>query len=63
VQFGCGETSCWVEISRIEGDTISGRLHHELSNAACLVQHEYGEVASFGRDQITSLGCDRYCWC
>lgn len=63
VRFGCSEISCWVETGRVEGDTISGRLHHELSNSPCLIQHNYSEVASISRDQITALGCDRYCWC
>lgn len=58
-----GENSYWVEIGRIEGDTISGMVHPELSNALCLIQHDYCEIASFQRDQITALGCDRYCWC
>lgn len=63
VRFGSGGMSCWAEIGRVEGDTISGRLHHELSNSPCLIQHDYSDVASISRDQITTLGCDRYFWC
>jgi hypothetical protein len=63
VLVGSGQESCWVEIGRIEGETVSGIAHPELSNSLCLVQHDYCEIASFSRDQITALGCDRYCWC
>jgi hypothetical protein len=63
VQVGLGEDSYWVEIGMIEGDTISGMVHPELSGSLCLIDHDSCEVARFSRDQITALGCDRYCWC
>lgn len=63
VQVGLGDASYWVEIGRIEGDTISGMVHPELSTSLCLIDHDSCEVARFNRDQITALGCDRYCWC
>lgn len=63
VQVGLGETSYWVEIGLVEGATISGMVHPELSSSLCLIDHDSCEVARFSRDQITALGCDRYCWC
>jgi hypothetical protein len=63
VQVGLGESSYWVEIGRIDGVTISGMVHPELSSSLCLIDHDSCEVARFSRDQITALGCDRYCWC
>jgi len=63
VQVGLGEASYWVEIGRIEGVTISGIVHPELTSSLCLIDHGSCEVARFSRDQITALGCDRYCWC
>ena len=63
VQVGLGEASYWVEIGRIEGATISGMVHPELSTSLCLIDHGSCEVARFSSDQITALGCDRYCWC
>ena len=63
VQVGLGEASYWAEIGQIEGVTISGMVHPELSSFLCLIGHDSCEVARFSRDQITALGCDRYCWC
>jgi hypothetical protein len=63
VQVGSGDTSYWVEVGQIEGATISGMVHPELSGSLCVVDHDSCEVARFSRDQITALGCDRYCWC
>ena len=63
VQVGLGEASYWVEVGRIEGVTISGMVHPELSTSLCLIDHGSCEIARFSRDQITALGCDRYCWC
>jgi hypothetical protein len=63
VQVGSGDTSYWVEVGQIEGTTISGMVHPELSGSLCVVDHDSCEVARFSRDQITALGCDRYCWC
>jgi hypothetical protein len=63
VRVGSGETSYWVEIGQIEGTTISGMVHPELSTSLCVIDHDSCEIARFRRDQITALGCDRYCWC
>jgi hypothetical protein len=63
VQVGLGDAAYWVEIGLIEGGTISGMVHPELSGVLCLIDHDSCEIARFSRDQITALGCDRYCWC
>ena len=63
VRVGSGDTSYWVEIGQIEGATISGMVHPELSTSLCVINHDSCEIARFSRDQITALGCDRYCWC
>ncbi len=62
-QFGTDGMRCWIEISGIEGHTISGKFHPELSNPICLIEYCNADVVSIRRDQITALGCDRYCWC
>jgi hypothetical protein len=63
VQVGSGESSYWVEVGLIEGNSISGMVHPELSSSLCIINHDTCEIARFSRDQITALGCDRYCWC
>jgi hypothetical protein len=63
VQVGFGDSSYWVEVGQIEGGTISGIVHPELSSTLCVINHDSCEIARFSREQITALGCDRYCWC
>lgn len=63
VQVGLGETAYWVEIGQIDGAMLSGMIHPELSSFLCMVDHDSCEIARFNRNQITALGCDRYCWC
>jgi hypothetical protein len=63
VQFGTHGMRCWMEITRVEGDTLSGRIHQELSNPICLIEYCNAGIVSVRRDQVTALGCDRYCWC
>jgi len=63
VQVGLGDASYWVESGLSEGNTISGMVHPELSGTLCIIDHDSCEIARFSRDQITALGCDRYCWC
>jgi hypothetical protein len=63
VLVGTGATASWVEICHIDGDRFNGIVHPELSADVCPIHHDYCEIASFRRDEITALGCDRYCWC
>jgi hypothetical protein len=63
VRIGLGDSAYWVEIGKINGVTISGMVHPELSGTLCLIDHDSCEIARFSRDQVTALGCDRYCWC
>ena len=63
----------WVEVSRIDGDELVGVLHPELSTPLLTTptrsesvnsqpQTANGEV-KLCKEQITALGCDRYCVC
>jgi len=63
VRVGSGDASYWVEIGQIDGFMLSGVVHPELSTSLCVINHDSCEIARFSRDQITALGCDRYCWC
>ena len=63
VLVGTGETSYWVEIRHVDGDRLSGTVHPELSAMSGPARHDSCEIASIRREQITALGCDRYCWC
>lgn len=63
VQVGSGEEAYWVEIGHIDGAMVCGMVHPELSGFLCTVDRDSCEIARFNRNQITALGCDRYCWC
>jgi hypothetical protein len=63
VLVGSGEAAYWVEVCRIDGDRYTGIVHPELALALCPIAHDFCEIASFRRAQITALGCDRYCRC
>ena len=54
---------CWAEVVSVDGKTISGRLHNELSTTTCLEEHHRLDITQFHRDQIRAMGCDRYCSC
>lgn len=53
----------WAEILAINGDTLVGRLHAELSNSTGPVNSSPSKAVFFRREQIRALGCERYCWC
>ena len=63
VQVGHGDSAYWVEIGQIDGSMMSGTVHPELSGDLCIIHHDSCEIARFRREQITALGCERYCWC
>jgi len=63
VRVGMGEDACWVEIHYIDGDRLIGAVHPELSVVPGPVHDEYCAIASIRHEQITALGCDRYCFC
>ena len=63
VQFGTHGMCCWLEINRVEGDNISGKLRPELSDPICVIEYYHHDVICIRRDEITAMGCDRYCWC
>lgn len=60
----------WVEITRTEGDELIGILHPELSSASVTSSTSTEEQTQttkneirLRREEITALGCDRYCFC
>lgn len=74
VQIHRNEQCEWVEITRTEGDELVGNLHPALStplptivpsnvsSGDTQVQASNKEVR-LRKEQITALGCDRYCVC
>lgn len=63
VRFGRHGMRCWLEIGRIDGNFVSGKLRAELSDPICVIEYCHTETVSIRRDEITALGCERYCWC
>lgn len=63
VRVGTGGATCWVEVHAVDGDRLSGAVHPELSAVPAPASIDYCEVASIRREQITALGCYRYCFC
>jgi len=53
----------WAEILAINGETVVGRLHGELSKRSRPDKHPSSRAVYFRREQIEALGCERYCWC
>lgn len=53
----------WVEITEGEPGRFSGTVHPELQSPCCKPAASIGPVADFRSDDITALGCDRYCFC
>lgn len=53
----------WVEIDEVNSSGLTGVIHTELEqcNSASTL-HDQKRVC-FQRDQITHVGCDRYCFC
>lgn len=58
----CG-TCCWVEIVSEKDDAYEGIAHPALSDGAAEAMFTEGEKVVVQKDQITAMGCDRYCFC
>lgn len=60
----CG-TCCWVELtSDDKGDgTYQAIAHPALSDGDAATMFKEGEPIQVTKDQITAMGCDRYCFC
>jgi hypothetical protein len=58
----CG-TCCWVEITDETNDSYEGIAHPALSDGGAQAMFKEGDVVQVTKDQITALGCDRYCFC
>lgn len=64
VQFKHNGQCDWVEITRSEGDELVGISHPELSESDTGEQsNNASEELRLCKEQITALGCDRYCVC
>jgi hypothetical protein len=61
VQVDQGNGAFWVEINDTDGDFFGGRVHPQLSGPDCPFHKECD--VNFSRDDISLLGCDRYCFC
>lgn len=53
--------SFWVEVDDTDGYLFGGCVHPNLSGVECPYHQE--RRVFFNRDEITRLGCDRYCFC
>jgi len=61
VKVDQGNGSCWVEIKDTDGYMFGGIVHPRLSGVEC-PYHKEGNIL-FNRDEISLLGCDKYCFC
>lgn len=58
-QQGC----FWAEITGGAAGTFHGMVHPELKSPCCKPLPNTGLTADFQSENITALGCDRYCFC
>ena len=55
--------SYWVEIDKVNADGLSGIIHTELDSNDTHHDNHRNKRVCFQSDQVTYLGCDRYCFC
>ena len=63
-QVSINSTPYWVEITRIDAHSITGKISHSCtqtanSHAGTLI----GQATVFCADDITATGCDHLCFC
>lgn len=63
VQVREGQGCCWVEITTGGEGRFSGIVHPELQSPCCKPLPGMGPVAELRSEEISALGCDRYCFC
>jgi len=63
VMIQMNQAYVWAEILAINGDTIVGRLHSELSKSPQSAAAPPTKAVFFRFNQVKALGCERYCWC
>lgn len=64
VQFYHDGRCDWVEITETQGDELIATTHPELSEGDAKTQTMRPcEKLCLRKEQITALGCDRYCFC
>ena len=61
VKVARGSSSFWVEIDDTDGYAFGGRVHPNYDAEGCPFAEEC--YVNFNRNEITHLGCDRYCYC
>jgi len=57
------EALYWAEVLAINGETVVGRTHGELSKNKPASGPVPTRAVFFKFDQVKALGCDRYCSC
>ena len=53
----------WVEIDEVYAQGLSGVIHAELEGVNCKTDLHHHSRVCFQREQVTHVGCDRYCFC
>lgn len=53
----------WVEIDEVNNDGLAGVIHTELEDTECQSNLHNQCRVCFQREQVTHVGCDRYCFC
>lgn len=53
----------WVEIEDVNPAGLTGVIHTELEQCDSASDMHDQKRVCFHRDQITHVGCDRYCFC
>jgi hypothetical protein len=53
----------WVEVDEVSDHGLSGVIHTELEGVNCRSELHNKSRVCFQRDQVTHVGCDRYCFC
>lgn len=61
VRVNQGNGPFWVEIKDGDGYMFGGKVHPQFGGADCPYHSEVNVL--FNREEISDLGCDRYCFC
>ena len=53
----------WVELDEVKDQGLAGVIHSELEDSNSKGNLQDQKRICFQRDQITHVGCDRFCFC
>ena len=53
----------WVELDEVGDQRLTGVIHAELEESDCQGGLQDQKRVCFQRDQVTHVGCDRFCFC